>query len=454
MLRASLDASCIEGVGAEVVTACAGGAIWTAWALQLGMSPVVTGVLGALPYLAQFVQFPAAWMTSRLGHRRAALWAVTLSRQVLWPLVALPFLPLGPGAQRAVLLSVAALAAVLGVLGNNAWVAWMGELVPSRLRGRFFGRRTALYTASTSLGALGAGLVLDRARAHGHGAVALGGLALLACLAGLFCRSMMQRQGDPSPHGSAVHVDLEAALRPVKDPSARRVLAFQTTWNAAIGVSATFFTLYMLQTLKMGFATIALYNAGLAVVRILALPLWGRALDRLGVRPVLVACSFGIGIIPIIWLFTRPDFFWPILFLDMVLSGVFWGGHGLGSFALPLAVAPKKGRPFYLAAFATAGGAAYALASVSGGFLVEHLPVWTGRSTLFGFQGLFVISALLRFSAGFLALRLREDRARPLSELIHLVRYGAAARLRTGLPSLGARQPRVARRVDARRASR
>ena len=62
---------------------------------------------------------------------------------------------------------MAGLAAVLGVLGNNAWVAWMGELVPSRIRGRYFGRRTGLCMLGGALAAGVAGLLLDWARGHG-----------------------------------------------------------------------------------------------------------------------------------------------------------------------------------------------------------------------------------------------------------------------------------------------
>src|SRR2546426_2705050 len=66
-LRASLDASVAEGAAAEVFGACAGGAVLTGWALFLGASPVVIGLLSALPLAAQIVQLPAAWLTQRIG---------------------------------------------------------------------------------------------------------------------------------------------------------------------------------------------------------------------------------------------------------------------------------------------------------------------------------------------------------------------------------------------------
>src|SRR5205814_6912205 len=134
-LRRSLAACTAEGFVAEVVAACASGAVLTGWALYLGCSPFLIGVLAALPSIANLLQLPAVVFTSAAGHRRVALVTVALSRQALLPLVALPFLPLSPATRQAVLLGAAAFSAILAVIGNNAWTAWIGELVPGQLRG-------------------------------------------------------------------------------------------------------------------------------------------------------------------------------------------------------------------------------------------------------------------------------------------------------------------------------
>src|SRR5215831_1577152 len=127
-LRRSLRACTAEGLVAEVVSACAGGAVLTGWAMHLGASALVTGLCVALPQMAQLLQVPAAWSTALLGHRRACLLLVTASRFVPLPLALLPFLPVGAAAAQSVLIGVSAVAAVLGVLGNNAWVLSVSEI--------------------------------------------------------------------------------------------------------------------------------------------------------------------------------------------------------------------------------------------------------------------------------------------------------------------------------------
>jgi len=175
----------------------------------------------------------------------------------------------------------------------------------------------------------------------------------------------------------------------------------------------------MLVNLRMGFALVAAHGVAVAVVRIAAAPLWGRAVDRLGARPVLVLCSFGVAAVPAIWLSTTPERLWPIA-LEALVSGVLWGGHGIASVDLSVALAPRRGRPFYLAAFATAGGLGFAAASILAGLLASSLPA---QFSLFGFNWtaihvLLLISALARAAAALLSIRILERDAHGVPELL------------------------------------
>lgn len=411
-LRRSLRACMAEGLVAEVITACAGGAILTGWAIYLHASPLVTGLVLALSQLAQLFQLPAAWTTSLLGRRRACVLLVGASRQVTLPLVALPFLPISEPARQAVLLGVAGLAAVLGVLGNNAWVSRMSDLVPKRVRGRYFGRRTALCTLGGALAAAGVGVLLDRAKAAEQTGAALALLQALASLCGVVATILMLQQHDPRPEQTRVDLGWSRFVAPLRDPAARGLCIYLISWNAAVGLAGSFFALHMLRNLKMSYTVVALHGTAVAVVRMLAAPVWGRALDKLGARPVLLACSFGIGTVPFIWLFPREGFLWPLL-ADCLVAGVLWCGHGLAAFNLPLAITPRAERPFYLAVFSTVSGLAFSVATILGGLLTQLLP---DQFTLLGWQlcdlhVLFVISGVLRFGAALTGLRLHEPQA-------------------------------------------
>ncbi|RJS17688.1 MFS transporter [Corallococcus sp. H22C18031201] len=443
-LRQSLRVSVTEGMFAEVFTACAGATVLTAWAVALKLGPFLVGVMTALPFFAQFVQFPAAWLTGGFGHRRVALAAVCLSRLVMFPLALVPWLDWGLVATQRLLLAIAGASAVLGVVGNNAWVAWMGELVPHAVRGRFFGRRTALTTLAGTVVSLAAGGLMDRLRPDGGVGVALPLLALVGCGIGIITTLLMALQHDPAPPGPLPARAMQAALQPLKDVRVRGVLVYQVAWNAAVGVSAPFFALHSLQNLQMTFVLMALHAAAVAAVRILTVPWWGQVIDRVGAQPVLLGCSLGIGVIPALWLLPSADCLWPLVF-DAVLAGALWGGHALAIFALPLTVAPREGRPFYLAAIATAGGLAYTAAAALGGGIAARLPATftLGGLPWVNLHVLFVLSSVARLAAALLVTHVDEPGARPVRSLGALLpRWLTRPAFDTALARSRARAPR------------
>jgi MFS family permease len=413
-IRRSLSACTAEGVVTEVVNACFGNAMATAWAVHLGAGPLFLGLLWALPYFGQLFQIPAAWLTSHFGRRRVAILGKAASRQVLLPLVALPFLSVGRETERVILVVALAISALCVVIGHNAWLSWMGDMVPARIRGRYFGRRTAMCTIGGTASALVSGIMMDVSRAHGAEAIMLAVITLLGALVALAAPIFMRRQHDPEGAPSQTPT-LRDVAEPFVQPMSRRLLAYQAVWNVGFGIAAAAYAVHMLQTLRIGFVGMAVYNAVLACARVLAAPLWGKLLDRFGARPVIAACSLGSALSTSLWLWAG-NHVWPFMF-EAVLSGAFLGGQELSMFALPLAVAPREKRPVYLAAFVMVGGVAFGLASVGGGAFAAALPAFGAAARYV----LFTASSLGRFAACVAALKLQEPGAPASDPILELL---------------------------------
>jgi len=404
--------------------------VLTAWALYLGASPFTIGLLVALPLAAQVLQVPGAWLTLTFGPKAVAIAAIGASRLLWLPMVALPFVGLPTETALHVLVGVVALAAVFGVIGNNAWTAWIGELVPGAIRGRFFSRRTVYISIASTVASLGAAGALDGLGARGWVGPTLGGLAAIACIAGLLSLYLLHRQHDPARAHAPERPDWRVLIRVARAPQAWPFLRYLMAWNSAVALSASFFSLHMLVNLQTGFALAALHGVGVATVRIISAPLWGRAVDRLGARPVLVLCSFGIASVPAIWLFVTPAFLWPLA-LEAALAGALWGGHGIAAMDLTVKLSPGPERPFYLAMFAAASGLGFAVAAALAGLVASHLPVrfellgeaWTNLHVLF------LLSALARVVAAVPALRIQEPGAQDVRTFVKRTFNAAATAL-------------------------
>jgi MFS family permease len=419
-----------EAAVAELFGACTGGAVLTAWALHLGASPFTIGLLVALPFAAQILQVPGAWLTFTFGPKAVAIAAIGTSRLLWLPMVALPFVTLPAGTALHVFVGVVALAAVFGVIGNNAWTAWIGELVPGAIRGRFFSRRTVYISIASTVASLGAAGVLDGLSPRGWEGPTLGGLAAVACIAGALSVYLLHRQHDPARARARERRDWRVLITVARAPQARPFMRYLLAWNSAVALSASFVSLHMLVNLRTGFAIAALYGVGVATVRIISAPFWGRAVDHLGARPVLVLCSFGIAAGPAIWFFATPAFLWPLA-IEAAVAGTLWSGHGVAAMDLTVKLSPGPERPFYLAMFAAASGLGFAVAAAMAGLLASHLPerfellgeTWTNLHVLF------LLSALARVVAALPALRIQEPGAQDVRTFVKRTFDAAATAL-------------------------
>jgi MFS family permease len=179
----------------------------------------------------------------------------------------------------------------------------------------------------------------------------------------------------------------------------------------------------MIKNLGMPLGVIAVYSIIAGTVNLLVQPLWGRVIDRLGNKPVLVFNMLGIFFLPLFWLFAGPGFYLPI-WIDAFLTGIFWPGFGLATFNLLLISAPEGDRQPYLAVQNVATGLSVFLASLAGGALAK----WMGGVhvrflglDLVNFHLLFALSSLLRLAILPLALRLPEERAGSVGALLDLM---------------------------------
>jgi hypothetical protein len=342
--------------------------------VELGASPLLLGVLWGLPYFGQIFQVPALWLTSHLGRKRATVLTHGLARQVMLPIAVLPFVGVSVDVKRAVVVGLFALSSLLSVLGHNAWLAWMGELVPARIRGAYFGRRTAMCAVVATVASLAIASTLDAGRVHGALGIALSAIVVVRSLAGAATTVLMLRQHDP--RSPTLAPTLQDFARPIADRAFRKLLAYRAAWGIATGLGASVSAIFMLRALGLGFLGVAMYSAGVAALRVVTTPLWGRTLDRAGGRRVLVACSFGAAISSLAWVFATQGSTWLIA-VDALVSGLLLGGQELAVFTLPLSTAPDGRRPLYAAACVMVGGITYGLASVASGALAQAVPLRT-----------------------------------------------------------------------------
>jgi MFS family permease len=400
-----------DGLSNEVITAVTTGAVLSAWAVYLHAGALLIGALTAFPLLAQVLQLPAAQWIDRWGRRRVAIVGYFIRGQAYLPLIFVPWLNVALPTQRLLLVSSALVAAVATVLANTAWAAWMGEVLPNRVRGRFYGLRYSLAMLGSGTATLGAGLLLDGGSHAGSLGPALSCISLVICIAACVTTWSLSRQTDVAPHAAAAAASFSwrALVAPLKNPAARRYVSFQALWNAAVASSGGFVAIHYAVNLGLSFKVIAAQALVAAFCRVATSAFWGRMVDRFGSRPVLIASGAGICVLPVVQGLATPSAPWPI-WLDATISGIAWAANANAIFCLPYRLAPAKQRTSYLALFTAIGGLCNGLTAIIAGAVADLLPqrVELGGFSLFDIQVLFAVGFVLRCAALLYGLRIVE----------------------------------------------
>ena len=408
-LRKALKYVTLEGAFAAVHIMLTGGAFLTGFALLVGANDFEIGLLGAIPFLAQTAQLISAYIVDHYGNRKAmTMRTLLVARQTWWLLLPLPFLH--GGWRPAALLILFAISNITLMMGAAGWTSWVADLVPARIRGRYFGFRSGAVAVATIIAILAGGAILDYFRSinyEGTGFAIIFGIACVFALAALYSmKKMPDSQQLKSGHG----ITWDRLLDPLRDKRFRHLLMIFFFWNFSLGICAAFFAAHMLTFLKMNFMLVSLYSTVALITTILLNKQWGVIIDRFGCKPVIVFCAFGLSVVPAVWLIPRPDFLW-ILFFEAIYAGTLWTGFNLAAFNIPIATSPQKNRTIYLAMYAVIPGIGYFLSSLLGGILAENWKdiSWQwGHQTIINYHILFIISSVLRFLAAFAAIGFRE----------------------------------------------
>lgn len=408
----SLRLSIVEGALFSVHSAIVNGALLTGYALALGANDFLLGLLTAVATLATLGSVAGAHRLGRLGRRKPMMVkGLMFSRSIWLCLGLLPFLPLPPVLRIILLLAIVLVATTAAYYSDIGWMSWMTDLVPGQIRGRYFSQRNSILGAIGMFTGWGAGWVYDRLNLAVGFVGAFFPILLFSVVCGLLSVYILARIWEPPLHGEKP-VSLQHTLcLPLRHGAFRLLLILCGLWALATGIAAPFFQPQMIKNLHMSFSSIGLYAAVSGIVNLAFQPLWGRLIDRVGNRPVLLLNIIGVTGLPLLWLLARPGFLLPI-WVDAVLTGIFWPGILLTLFNLAMITAPTENRSAYLASFKLVPGLSTCVGALLGGgiaHLLRDVTLPFVGQNIVNFHILFILSSIGRFALWPLVWRLKEE---------------------------------------------
>lgn len=160
--RRNLRIATWEGVPSTIFQVLLQGQFLTGFLLYLGATSSQIGFVLALTTLVNVMQIGVAFLIQKLPSRKWAMVTFIGLHRILWSSTGLiPFIfPKEYWVMAFIALYTTAF--IANTAGGVLWSSVISDLVPARVRGRYFGIRNTFLNALGSLVMYGGGIVLDR----------------------------------------------------------------------------------------------------------------------------------------------------------------------------------------------------------------------------------------------------------------------------------------------------
>jgi MFS family permease len=235
----------------------------TPFALALKATVSQVALLSGIPSLiASLTQLKTPGLVHKLGSRKQVILPAVFLQAMMWtPILAIPYLIAGH--QVWWLIALFTLCTICGTLGNPAWGSLMSELVPTGMRGRYFGFRSQILGLTTLIFALVAGTVLNlfTHKVFLGFSLLFGGAIIARFISWHFLKKIYEPPLTTRQEG----FKLTAFFTETKSSNLRRYMFFVAAINFATNLAAPFFAVYMLRDLGFSYFTYVIITASAAL---------------------------------------------------------------------------------------------------------------------------------------------------------------------------------------------
>jgi MFS family permease len=404
VIRRSMLMSTLEGAATMVFIAWTMGSVLTGYSLHLGADAGAIALISSIPLIGQVLAPMVAWLASRATRRKPLITFFAVSGRSIW-LVAVILPWLAPELRIPMLLGLLGFSSVLQSAGGPLWMAWMGDLVPAKERGRYFTVRGGIHGFVAMLANLAAGALLDALPSPLDFQIAFFVAVVAAMIGAFLLRFQAEPPVTPNP------LTLEATLfDPLRDQTFRRFVVFAAYWSFSVMIGATFVMPYFLQHLKMSFTQVALWSVISAVFGLLFSPMWGRITSTYGNRPVLQLTTFLCGtLLPLTWMLASPGNLIPI-WISGIVDAFVWSAINPSYFNLALSSTTSANRTAFTAMLGAITGVTGFAAALLSGVLLNAFGGLEFKVGSFEWSQ-YLVSGLLRIQAWQLLRRIDEPGA-------------------------------------------
>jgi MFS family permease len=401
--RRNLQIATFEGIPATIFQVLLQGQFLTGFLLYLGASSSEIGFVLALTTLVNIAQIGVAFLIQKLPSRKWAMVVFVALHRLLWGSTGLvPFLfPQEYWVIAFIALYTAAF--IASTAGGVLWSSVISDLVPPRVRGRYFGIRNTLLNALGSLVLYGGGVVLDR-YPGGQGFLILYIVVWIFSIVNIvvffFYPDVHFEKSDENKF-------LPMFKKPLHDTLFMKSTLFLAAWLLLQNLTVPLYSYVMLELLNINYETLSLLNVSQTLFMMGSFYVWGNLNAKYSNKRLLLWTLPIIAVSSLIWGLLSVLPMLLVLFAAHIVFGVGVGGFNQLAFNFIIGDTPKKERPMYMAMYAALTGISSFFGPLIGGRIYEQIEHWPQWTQVYGMQ--LVVGTLMIALALLLGRRILKD---------------------------------------------
>ncbi|GGD48350.1 MFS transporter [Paenibacillus nasutitermitis] len=384
--RRGLLTSIMEGIPATIIGNLLGGPMLTIYIVFLGGTSADVGLAVAIPQLANLVQLIAAFSMQRFNNRRLLLTIFGVSHRIIW--VATGLIPFFVTEELRVPLFIGMflVSFVCASTSGMFFTSMIADMVPVKVRGRYFGIRNTIHWAFASISLLVGGQILEHFNEESGFVI----LFVISALCTVWNAFELRRYPNLPFERSTATSSAALFLKPLKDFVYMKAVIFIAFFILLQNVAIPLFSYVMLEILEISKWRITVITTVQMVSMMFSYYYWGTLNTRFATRTLLLWTLPIISFSCMLWAGIE---FLPALLVLIVVHGALGfglGGFNLLVFNLIIGDTPKSDRPMYVAVYSALTGITGFIGPLTGGYIynwIAESPFWLqsyGISFLFG----------------------------------------------------------------------
>lgn len=388
----------------------ANGALWAAYegltsaflaafALALGASNTVIGILSAMPPIAGILgQIPGTKLIEYFGRKKVYVILSSISR-ILWVFIILtPYYfkqyPL------LVVVVIYFLIRLIEYTTDPAWATTAADIIPAKTRGKIFGTRNIFLVSGLTISSVAGAIYLDIFPKNSvYGFTSMFAVGIIFGIMSILQFARIK----PPQYSDHKHHCLKEFFTQKK---VRPFISIIFFFNFASAIASPLFTVYIIKTLGLSYKIFIGTVVISSLMKIISNRHLGKLTDRYGDKPVAVLSIIGTALVPLLYLFTTLETLW-ILIPAQIISGIAWAGADISLFNLLLDFTEPKKRAVQISNYIMITSIPLIFAPIIGGILADNIHYFI----LSGIPFVFFVSTILRFVSAWFMMQIKEPRA-------------------------------------------